>query len=45
MLTEEVPVRAFVSKYAANEPAFLKEVAEVYLKLTLLGEAYTTRNS
>jgi hypothetical protein len=37
--------RALVEKYASNEPAFKQDVAEVYLRLTLLGEVYSTRNS
>ena len=44
-LVTEAAVKAVVSKYASNQPAFVKEVAEVYQQLTLLGEAYTTRNS
>ena len=45
VLLTEAAVKAVVSKYASNQPAFVKEVAEVYQQLTLLGEAYTTRNS
>jgi hypothetical protein len=37
--------KAFVTKYASSKVAFLEDVPEAYLKLTLLGEAYTTRNS
>ena len=45
VLLTEAAIKAVVSKYASNQPAFVKEVAEVYQQLTLLGEAYTTRNS
>lgn len=38
-------LKAMAQKYGSNQAAFLKEVPEVYLKLTLLGETYTTRNS
>jgi len=38
-------LKSYVQKYASNEAAFLKDVPSAYLKLTLLGESYTTRNS
>eukprot|EP01041_Mallomonas_annulata_P006885 gene6885-13961_t len=38
-------VKSFVQKYATNEAAFLKDVPEAYLRMTLLGQEYTTRNS
>ena len=42
---DDANLRSIVMKYATNQPAFIKEVPEAYLRLTLLGEAYTTRNS
>lgn len=36
-LTEDPKIKAFVQKYATNEAAFLKDVSDVYLKLTNLG--------
>ena len=45
LLLLDPKVRAFVQKYAGNGAAFAKEVPEAYLRLSLLGEAYTTRNS
>ena len=44
-LTENPDVKFFAQKYAQSEAAFVKDVPEAYLRLTLLGEAYTTRNS
>jgi hypothetical protein len=41
----DAQLKALAQKYASNQAAFVKEVPEVYLKLTLLGETYTTRNS
>lgn len=38
-------VKSLVQKYASNEAAFIKDISDVYLKLTLLGEEYTTRNN
>jgi hypothetical protein len=37
--------KAFVQKYATNQVAFLQDVPEAYLRMTLLGETYTNRNS
>ena len=45
LLLLDPKVKIFVLKYATNPVAFLKEVPEAYLRLSLLGEAYTTRNS
>ena len=38
-------MKALVQKYATNEPAFKAEIGDAYLKMTLLGASYTTRNS
>jgi hypothetical protein len=38
-------VKEFVKKYASSEAALMKDMPEAYLKLTLLGQAYTGRNS
>lgn len=37
--------RVLVEKYAQNGAAFRKDVVDSYLRLTKLGETYTTRNS
>jgi hypothetical protein len=45
ILLENPEVKSYVVKYAGNNSAFLTDLPEAYLKLTLLGESYTTRNS
>jgi hypothetical protein len=45
LLRSEAALTSLGSKYAGNQPAFLNDLAEAYLKLTSIGEAYTTRNS
>lgn len=45
LLLDDPKVKTFVQKYAGNEAAFLKDVPEVYLRLTLLGQTSTTRNA
>jgi len=45
VLLEDPQVKVFVQKYASNEGAFLKDVPDAYLRLTLVGQAYTNRNS
>jgi len=45
LLVDEPAMKALVQKYATNELAFKQELAEAYLKMTLLGAAYSTRNS
>lgn len=45
LVAEEPAAKALVQKYATTEPAFVKDVAEIYLRLGLVGAAYTTRNS
>ena len=37
--------KELVKKYASTETAFIKDIQDVYAKLTLLGESYSTRNS
>ena len=44
-LVKDDKTKAFVQKYAGSETAFLKDVPEAYLKMTLLGETGTNRNS
>ena len=44
-LVKDDKTKAFVQKYAGSETAFLKDVPEAYLKMTLLGETGTGRNS
>lgn len=44
-LAADPKVKSYLAKYATNEPAFKQEIGEAYVKLTLLGSAYTTRNS
>jgi hypothetical protein len=41
----DADLKAFVLKYSTNSAGFFKDVAEAYTRLTLLGSAYTTRNS
>lgn len=38
-------VLEFVKKYAKNEVSFISELQELYQRMTVLGEAYSTRNS
>ena len=45
VLTGDPQVFEIVKKAAGSDTSFQKDVAEAYLKLTLLGEAYSTRNS
>lgn len=45
ILMEDAAMKALVQKYATNEPAFKAEIGDAYLKMTLLGASYTTRNS
>lgn len=44
-LVKDDKTKAFVQKYAGSETAFLKDVPEAYLRMTLLGETGTGRNS
>ena len=44
-LVKDDKTKAFVQKYAGSETAFLKDVPEAYLRMTLLGETGTNRNS
>ena len=44
-LVKDDKTKAFVQKYATSETAFLKDVPEAYLRMTLLGETGTNRNS
>lgn len=44
-LLADADVKEFVKKYASNEKAFREDVPAAYLKLTLLGQAFVTRNS
>lgn len=37
--------KAILSKYVGNDLAYRKDVADIYAKLTQIGESYTTRNS
>ena len=41
----DTQVMEAAKKYASSQTAFLKDLQESYLKLTLLGQAYSTRNS
>ena len=45
LLTGDPQVLEIVKKASGSDTSFQKDVAEAYLKLTLLGEAYSTRNS
>ena len=45
LVSEEPAAKALAQKYSTTEPAFVKDVAETYLRLGLIGAAYTTRNS
>ena len=45
VLLADGDVKELVKKYAANGKAFKEDVPEAYLKLTLLGQAFMTRNS
>jgi len=45
VLLDEPNVREYVKKYASNEVSFISELQELYQKMTILGEAYSTRNS
>ena len=45
ILLDDPKLKALVQKYAANEAAFIQDVQQVYLKMTLLGQASTTRNA
>ncbi len=45
VLSSNTEVKEFVKKYGTNEKAFKEDVVEAYLKLTLLGQIYSTRNS
>ena len=45
VLTTDPQILETVKKYAGSSTAFQKDVAEAYLKLTLLGQVYSTRNS
>jgi hypothetical protein len=45
MLLDDPALKAMVQKYAGNDVAFVADVQGTYLRLGLLGEAYTTRNS
>ena len=45
LLTSDPQVLEIVKKYAGSKNSFQKDVGEAYLKLTLLGQAYSTRNS
>ena len=38
-------IKESFKKYASNKLAFITDLKNAYLKLTLLGEAYSTRNS
>ena len=44
-LLADANCKSMMQKYVQNEPAFVQEVGSAYVRLTLLGEAYTTRNS
>lgn len=44
-LLKDDKIKAYIMKYAGSETAFLKDVPEAYLRMTLLGETGTTRNS
>lgn len=45
LLFEDASLRAIVSKYAGNDNAFTEALIPAYLRLSLLGAAYSTRNS
>eukprot|EP00607_Mallomonas_marina_P001632 CAMPEP_0182432028 /NCGR_PEP_ID=MMETSP1167-20130531/53435_1 /TAXON_ID=2988 /ORGANISM="Mallomonas Sp, Strain CCMP3275" /LENGTH=323 /DNA_ID=CAMNT_0024619057 /DNA_START=110 /DNA_END=1081 /DNA_ORIENTATION=+ len=45
ILLDDPQVKTFVQKYATNEGAFVKDVPEAYLRLTNVGQEFTTRNS
>lgn len=45
VLTGDPQVLEIVKKAAGSDTNFQRDVAEAYLKMTLLGEAYSTRNS
>jgi hypothetical protein len=44
-LIKDDKTKAFIQKYAGSESAFLKDVPEAYLRMTLLGQTGTGRNS
>ncbi|KAJ1435654.1 heme peroxidase [Ochromonadaceae sp. CCMP2298] len=45
IMLDDPALKAVVQKYAGADAAFVADVQGTYLKLGLLGEAYTTRNS
>jgi hypothetical protein len=45
ILVGDPKFKSLVQKYASNEADFLQDVQQVYLKMTLLGQASTTRNA
>ena len=45
ILLNNQEIKAYVQKYATNEPAFIKDVTDAYLQLTNIGQELTTRNS
>ena len=45
ILLGDPKLKALVQKYASSEAAFIQDVQQVYLKMTLLGQASTTRNA
>lgn len=44
-LLEDPQLASFVKKYGGNDNAYVKDVAEAYQKIVLLGQKGTTRNS
>jgi hypothetical protein len=44
-LMSDSEIKEILKKYAGNEDAFKKDVSEAYLKMTLLGQTFMTRNS
>lgn len=45
VLLGDPQITEVAKKYASSETAFLKDLQEAYLRLTLLGQTYSTRNS
>eukprot|EP01038_Epipyxis_sp_PR26KG_P010643 gene10643-14295_t len=45
ILLNDIKLKAILLKYNKNDVVFIKDVSESYLKMTLLGGKYTTRNS
>ena len=45
ILIGDTQVLEIIKKATGSDTNFQKDVGEAYLKLTLLGEAYSTRNS